>query len=151
MRITDSYIKKNLTTNAISHGPQISIDSCLGLSDRKDIYQNFLLYCRNSDVVKLGLGSTIALEFDRQEFIKIEQLQKILGLNNLDVACAHHSIAEQAYRTEVEQMRMGPNARKSINHEMTRLTGLQKRLGLSDDNVHKIIEEVFRKETKHYG
>eukprot|EP00747_Dinoflagellata_sp_TGD_P155668 gnl/TRDRNA2_/TRDRNA2_177602_c0_seq1.p2 gnl/TRDRNA2_/TRDRNA2_177602_c0~~gnl/TRDRNA2_/TRDRNA2_177602_c0_seq1.p2 ORF type:complete len:426 (+),score=1.15 gnl/TRDRNA2_/TRDRNA2_177602_c0_seq1:1679-2956(+) len=133
------------------HVQYVSVDKDLDLATRRHIYEDFLLYCRSGDVVQLGLGSTLSLELDHREFAKLATLQNILGLSDVDVSIAHQNIGEQAFRTEVEKMRLDSNVSNFLIEKKIYLLDIQKKFGLMIHRARKIIQKVKRIQFSNIG
>jgi YesN/AraC family two-component response regulator len=86
----------------------ITLKDSMEERDRKDLYKNYLLYCMSGDQVDLPMGSSVVIERDQTEFLRLAQLGDVLGLTQLDVADVHKGLAEQAFRTNVQQVRWRP-------------------------------------------
>lgn len=118
---------------------EINLAKDLELRDRQDIYKNFLMYCMQGDVVTLGMGSTMAVERDEQEFARLQQLGDVLGLNQMEVSTVHQGLAEQAFRMQVQSVAGDGNMNKEREAS---LEEYRQKLGLSPDQAGKIIKGV---------
>jgi len=117
----------------------ISLAKDLDLKDRQEIYKNYLRYCLTGDIVQLGLGSTVVLERDEEEFVILRQLGDILGLTKFDVISVHQSVAEQGFKMKAQQI---INDGHLTEQRIAHLKEIQQHLGLPDASAHKIIEGV---------
>jgi len=118
----------------------ITLKDSMEERDRKDLYRNYLLYCMSGDQVDLPMGSSVVIERDQTEFLRLSQLGDVLGLTQLDVADVHKGLAEQAFRTNVQQVLADGNMTKEKSEY---LKGLQGQLGLPEDAAKVIIRGVM--------
>ena len=84
----------------MSSQKEITLAKDLEITDRVDIYRNYLLYCMSGDVVAMPMGGSVVLERDMEEFGRLSQLGDILGLSPIDVMKVHQDLAEQAFRQQ---------------------------------------------------
>ena len=123
----------------MSSQKEITLRDELELSDRTDIYRNYLLYCMSGDVVSMPMGGAVVLERDNTEFGRLSQLGDILGLTPVDVMKVHTDLAEQAFRQHVKAfLDEGPLTKDKTEA----LTEMQSKMGLSAEQGQKIIKGV---------
>lgn len=82
----------------------VTLAKDLEVRDRVDIYRNFLLYCMTGDVVQGPMGVTMVTERDESEFARLSQLGDVLGLTQMDIYQVHQGLAEQAFKSQVQQI-----------------------------------------------
>ena len=58
------------------------------------------------DCAELVRGCAVVVERDSSEFARLSQLGDILGLSPLEINSVHSGLAEQAYRSQVQQARL---------------------------------------------
>lgn len=87
-----------------SNQKDLTLSEDLSFEDRCNIYKSYLQFSLTGDVVKLGLGSTLTLERDEEEFIRLGQLCNILGLETSDITSIHRDMAELAFKKQVMQI-----------------------------------------------
>ena len=90
-------------------------------------------------MVQLGLGSTVVLERDEQEFARLGQLGDVLGLTQVEVSQVHQQLSEQAFKMQVQQIAGDGVMTKD---RMEAIGEAQKKLGLSEQQAQKIIKGV---------
>ena len=67
---------------------------------------------------ELARCSAVVVERDSSEFARLSQLGDILGLSPLEINSVHSGLAEQAYRSQVQQA--GPTIRPlCLSHRMS--------------------------------
>jgi len=118
---------------------QITLAEAMEMTDRRDLYRNYLLYCMSGDQVDLPMGSSIVIERDQTEFLRLSQLGDVLGLTPADTADVHKGLAEKAFQTNVQNaLKDGTMTKEKSEY----LKDLQKQLGLPDDAAKTIIKGV---------
>jgi len=110
------------------------------LRDRTELYRNYLLYCMSGDQVDLPMGSTVQIERDQTEFLRLAQLGDILGLTSKDVQDVHTGLSEKAFQTNVQQA-LGDG--QLTKERSAYLKDLQGQLGLTDEAAQTIIRGVM--------
>ena len=120
----------------------ITLKEEMEIRDRQDLYRQYLLYCMQGEVRKLGMGSTIVLERDESEFARLIQLGDVLGLTEMDTMQIHQSLAEQAFKNQAQQMVSG-SALTAEKREA--LKDLQTKLGLKDEVADGVIKGLVDK------
>lgn len=117
----------------------ITLADTMEMTDRRDLYRNYLLYCMSGDQVDLPMGSSIVIERDQTEFLRLSQLGDVLGLTPVDVQDVHKGLAEKAFQNNVQQaLKDGAMTKEKSLY----LKDLQKQLGLGDDAAKVIIKGV---------
>jgi len=94
------------------------------------------------NVVELGLGSAIVLEHDIKEFTYLKHLGDILGLSQSELAEVHQSMAELAFRTQVQLI---IDKGDLTPKKMEQIKNLEKKLGISSSSADKIIRATQTK------
>merc|ERR1711934_1261494 len=97
---------------------------------------------KQSEVRKLGMGSTIVLERDESEFARLIQLGDVLGLTEMDTMQIHQSLAEQAFKNQAQQMVSGSTM---TEEKKAALKDLQTKLGLQDSVADSVIKGLVDK------
>ena len=115
----------------------VTLATDLVLRDRVDIYRNFLLYCMTGDVVQGPMGVTMVTERDEGEFARLAQLGDVLGLTQMDVYGVHQGLAEQAFKSQVQNM-MGDGV--LTPDRAASLEGIRNQMGLPKEAADKIIK-----------
>merc|ERR1712070_668245 len=120
----------------------ITLKEEMDVRDRQDLYRQYLLYCMQGEVRKLGMGSSIVLERDETEFARLIQLGDVLGLTELDTMQIHQNLAEQAFRNQAQQMVSGSTL---TEEKKAALKDLQTKLGLQDSVADSVIKGLVDK------
>merc|ERR1719191_1217891 len=86
---TPSTLKKAKTGDSKQSSKErgqkvITLKEEMDVRDRQDLYRQYLLYCMQGEVRKLGMGSSITLERYESEFARLIQLGDVLGLTEVD-------------------------------------------------------------------
>lgn len=118
---------------------EITLADDLPISQRQELYKSFLLYCLTGDQVYAPMGTTITIERDQSEFVRLSQLGEVLGLNMMEVADVHRGLAEQAFRSNAETI-LADGMLTSDKKE--KLDELQKQLSLPADVAAKVITGI---------
>lgn len=118
---------------------EITLAQDLPIGQRQELYRTFLLYCLTGDQVYAPMGTTITIERDQSEFARLSQLGEVLGLNMMEVADVHRSLAEQAFRSNAENI-LADGMLTSDKKE--KLDELQKQLGLPQEVAQKVITGI---------
>jgi hypothetical protein len=118
---------------------EINVKDDLELPYRQELYKGFLLYCLSGDVVTLPMGAQITIDRDESEFIRLAQLGDILGLTPADVSGVHKGLAEQAFRTNAQNILSEGVLSKD---KMDRLEKLREQLGLTEDMANAVIRSI---------
>ncbi|KAK9829243.1 hypothetical protein WJX72_004725 [[Myrmecia] bisecta] len=118
---------------------EVTLRTDLDLTDRLNIYRNFLMYCMQGDVVYGPMGTIMRLDRDTSEFARLSELGDILGLTPIDVSSVHTGLAEQAFRSQVQEA-LGDGILTKEKSE--KLTALRDQMGLSKEGAEKIIKGV---------
>ena len=115
----------------------VTLSKDLALQDRLDIYKNFLLYCMTGEVMQGPMGVQMVTERDESEFARLSQLGDVLGLSQMDVYQVHQGLAEQAFKSQVQNM-MGDGI---LTPDRTAaLEGIRNQMGLPKEAADKIIK-----------
>ncbi|GAQ87464.1 chloroplast inner envelope translocon protein [Klebsormidium nitens] len=117
----------------------INVKDELELPYRQELYRGFLLYCLSGDVVTLPLGAQIVIDRDESEFVRLAQLGDILGLSPADVSGVHKGLAEQAFRTNAQNIL---SEGMLTPEKMERLTKLREQLGLTEEMANAVIRSI---------
>ncbi|KAL4522238.1 hypothetical protein Ndes2437B_g07974 [Nannochloris sp. 'desiccata'] len=115
----------------------ITLGNDLELRDRVDIYRSFLLYCMTGDVMQGPMGVQMVTERDEGEFARLAQLGDVLGLSQMDVYGVHQSLAEQAFKSQVQNI-MGDGM--LTPDRAASLESVRNQMGLPKENADKIIK-----------
>ncbi|KAL6774241.1 hypothetical protein ACKKBG_A24285 [Auxenochlorella protothecoides x Auxenochlorella symbiontica] len=115
----------------------ITLADDLDLRDRLDVYRNFLLYCMTGDVSSGPMGVTMVIERDESEFARLAQLGDVLGLTQVEVATVHSDLAEQAFKSQVQQV-MGEGA--LTPDRLAGLEAVRQRMGLPKETADKVLK-----------
>lgn len=118
---------------------EITLAQDLPLNQRQELYRTFLLYCLTGDQVYAPMGTTITIERDQSEFARLSQLGEVLGMNMMEVADVHRGLAEQAFRSNAENI-LADGMLTSDKKE--KLDELQKQLGLPAEVAQKVITGI---------
>jgi hypothetical protein len=118
---------------------EITLKDDLPEAQRKELYRSFLLFCMTGDQVYAPMGSTITIERDTSELKRLGALGDVLGLNQLQIAEVHTSLAEQAFRSNAQEM-LRDGLLTSDKKEQ--LKNLQTQLGLPDAVAQKVISGI---------
>ncbi|KAM7485473.1 hypothetical protein LguiA_001482 [Lonicera macranthoides] len=81
---------------------EITLKDDLSERDRIDIYKTYLLYCLMDEVRERTFDVGITIKKDDSEYVLLSQLGRILGLTDKEIVGVHMSLAEQAFRQQVE-------------------------------------------------
>jgi len=115
----------------------ITLGKDLELRDRVDIYRSFLLYCMTGDVMQGPMGVQMVTERDEGEFARLAQLGDVLGLSQMDIYGVHQSLAEQAFKSQVQNI-MGDGM--LTPDRAASLEAVRNQMGLPKENADKIIK-----------
>ncbi len=115
----------------------ITLGKDLELRDRVDIYRSFLMYCMTGDVMQGPMGVQMVTERDEGEFARLAQLGDVLGLSQMDVYGVHQSLAEQAFKSQVQNI-MGDGM--LTPDRAASLESIRNQMGLPKENADKIIK-----------
>ena len=117
----------------------INLSETLELQDRKDMYQIYLFYCLSGDTKTGPMGVQMTIERDQSEFLRLQQLGDILGLNPMEIAGIHSNLSERAFREQAK----GVLADGRVTAEKTEfLKKLQAQLGVSDEISAKVVKGI---------
>lgn len=122
---------------AIVYQKEINLSKDMELSDRVDVYRNYLLYAMTGDVITGPMGVQMVAERDEAEFGRLSQLGDVLGLNQLDVMKVHQDLAEQAFKGQVEQYMTGGVL---TPEKSAALEKLRESMGLPKETADKVIK-----------
>eukprot|EP00249_Psilotum_nudum_P019718 c27384_g1_i1 orf=318-3365(-) len=125
---------------------EITLKDVLELRDRTDLYRTYLLYCLSGETTGMPMGTQIVVQRDNSEFLRLGQLGDLLGLNAMEVAAVHKSLAEQAFRQQAQVILADGKLSKT---RVEQLNGLQKQLGLPSESAQKVIRSIT--DTKMQG
>ncbi|KAK7321410.1 hypothetical protein VNO77_32031 [Canavalia gladiata] len=117
----------------------ITLKDDLPESDRIDLYKTYLLYCLTGDVKRMPLGGTLTIKKDDTEYLFLNQLGVILGLNRKEIVDVHRSLAEQGFRQQAEVILADGQLTKA---RVEQLSNLQKQVGLPQEYAEKIIKSI---------
>ena len=122
---------------AIVYQKEINLGKDMELTDRVDVYRNYLMYAMTGDVITGPMGVQMVAERDEAEFGRLSQLGDILGLTQFDVMKVHQDLAEQAFKGQVEQYMTGG----VLTPEKTEaLEKLRESMGLPKETADKVIK-----------
>lgn len=124
--------------NIMKSQKDVNLAKDLDVRDRIDTYRNFLLYCMTGDVVQGPMGVQMVTERDESEFARLSQLGDVLGLSQMDVYGVHQGLAEQAFKSQVQQY-MGDGAPLTPDRAAT-LESIREKMGLPKESADKIIK-----------
>ena len=147
---TPSTLKKAKTGDSKQSSKErgqkvITLKEEMDVRDRQDLHKQYLLYCMQGEVRKLGMGSSITLERDESEFARLIQLGDVLGLTEVDTMQIHQSLAEQAFKNQAQQMVSGSTL---TPEKKEALKDLQTKLGLQDSVADSVIKGLVDKERR---
>jgi hypothetical protein len=137
-----SSLNKVASAMAAEEAPaqkEITLANDLPLSQRTELYRQFLLFCMTGDQVYAPMGSTITIERDQSEFVRLSQLGDVLGLNPMEVSEVHRGLAEQAFRSNAQNMLADGLLTKD---KVEALKTLQGQLGLPDEAAQRVIKGI---------
>ena len=115
---------------------EVSLAGELPLTQRTELYRTFLLYCMTGDQIYAPMGTTITIERDQSEFVRLSQLGDVLGLNSMDISAVHRGLAEQAFRSNAQTI-LADGLLTSDKKE--KLAQLQQQLNLPQEVAQKVI------------
>ena len=93
-------------------------------------------------MITLPMGGTIVLERDQSEFTRLSQLGDILALSQMDVYSTHQDMAEQAFKSQAENMAPGGNLSPEGAAELKKVAA---KMGISDEKAAKVVRGVTNK------
>lgn len=118
---------------------EINLRDDLPERDRTDLYKTYLMYCLTGEVTRIPFGAQITTKKDDSEYVLLNQLGGILGLNEKEIVDVHRGLAEQAFRQEAEVILADGQLTKS---RIEQLDELQKNVGLPPQYAQKIIKSI---------
>lgn len=122
---------------AIVYQKEINLAKDMEVSDRVDVYRNYLLYAMTGDVITGPMGVQMVAERDEAEFGRLSQLGDVLGLNQMDVMKVHQDLAEQAFKGQVEQYMTGGVLTPEKSEALEKL---RESMGLPKETADKVIK-----------
>ncbi|OIW02601.1 hypothetical protein TanjilG_24052 [Lupinus angustifolius] len=118
---------------------EITLKDDLPERDRSDLYKTYLLFCLTGEVKRVPFGAQITTKKDDSEYVLLNQLGGILGLNGKEIVEVHRSLAEQAFRQQAEVILADGQLTKA---RVEQLNNLQKQVGLPQEYAQKIIKSI---------
>jgi len=123
---------------------EINLGDFLDKPLRAELYKNYLMYSMSGDVVELPVGGVIRkktnLAARQTEMVRLQQLGDLLGMTQVEVAAVHNDLAEQAYRSQAQDVLRGTGQLTAERKEY--LDQMRQQLGLQQAAADKIIKEV---------
>ncbi|KAG8371546.1 hypothetical protein BUALT_Bualt13G0099100 [Buddleja alternifolia] len=118
---------------------EINLRDDLPERDRADLYKTYLMFCLTGEVTRIPFGAQITTKKDDSEYVLLNQLGGILGLDDKEIVEVHRSLAEQAFRQEAEVILADGQLTKA---RIEQLNELQKNVGLPPQYGQKIIKSI---------
>lgn len=118
----------------------INVAEDLPARDRSDLYKQYLMFCMTGEEVKGAMGTTMSVERDQKEFVRLGEVGDILGLNQLEVMQVQQGLAEQAFTANAKQILEDGNVTKE---KTAALDDMQKQLGLPDSVKEKVVKGIL--------
>ncbi|KAM6578407.1 hypothetical protein CsatB_030244 [Cannabis sativa] len=118
---------------------EITLRDDLPERDRTDLYKTYLLFCLTGEVTRIPFGAQITTKKDDSEYVFLNQLGGILGLDAKEIVEVHRSLAEQAFRQQAEVILADGQLTKA---RVEQLTALEKQVGLPSQYAQKIIKNI---------
>lgn len=85
------------------------------------------------------MGTQMVIERDQSEFLRLQQLGSILGLDIMQTATVHQDLSEQAFRQQVSQIFADGKISKEKTEQVKKL---QEQFGLPDELAKKVIKGI---------
>jgi len=117
----------------------ITLGDEMSLSDRQDLYKNFLIYAMTGETISGPMGIQVKTKRDQKDFARLAQLGELLGLSQMEMASVQSGFAEQAFKAQAEDMLADGRVTKD---RMDKLGALQKQMGLADEAAQKIVKGI---------
>lgn len=118
---------------------EITLKDDLPERDRTDLYKTYLLFCLTGEVTRIPFGAQITTKKDDSEYVLLNQLGGILGLDTKEIVEVHRSLAEQAFRQQAEVILADGQLTKA---RVEQLNELEKQVGLPSQYAQKIIKNI---------
>ncbi|PON66189.1 Protein TIC [Trema orientale] len=118
---------------------EITLKDDLPERDRTDLYKTYLLFCLTGEVTRIPFGAQITTKKDDSEYVFLNQLGGILGLETQEIVEVHRSLAEQAFRQQAEVILADGQLTKA---RVEQLSELEKQVGLPSQYAQKIIKSI---------
>ncbi|KAF4387446.1 hypothetical protein F8388_011594 [Cannabis sativa] len=118
---------------------EITLRDDLPERDRTDLYKTYLLFCLTGEVTRIPFGAQITTKKDDSEYVFLNQLGGILGLDAKEIVEVHRSLAEQAFRQQAEVILADGQLTKA---RVEQLSALEKQVGLPSQYAQKIIKNI---------
>lgn len=118
---------------------EITLKDDLPERDRTDLYKTYLMFCLTGEVTRIPFGAQITTKKDDSEYLLLNQLGGILGLNSKEIVDVHRSLAEQAFKQQAEVILADGQLTKA---RVEQLNELQKQVGLPPQYSQKIIKSI---------
>ncbi|KAL5720861.1 hypothetical protein ACHQM5_013491 [Ranunculus cassubicifolius] len=120
---------------------EITLKDDLPLRDRTDLYKTYLMYCITGEVTKIPFGAQITTKKDNSEYLLLNQLGQILGLDGKEIVEVHRGLAEQAFKQQAEVILADGQLTKA---RIEQLNEVQKQVGLPQEHAQKVIKTITR-------
>eukprot|EP00271_Cylindrocystis_brebissonii_P002637 TRINITY_DN13403_c0_g1_i1.p1 TRINITY_DN13403_c0_g1~~TRINITY_DN13403_c0_g1_i1.p1 ORF type:complete len:1135 (-),score=312.95 TRINITY_DN13403_c0_g1_i1:1036-4398(-) len=130
------------TRGAVREGrPQkeINLRNDLELRERADLYERFLAYAIQGETTGMPMGTTITVQKDDSDYVRLSQLGDILGLSPGEVAMVHQDLAEKAFKQQAQTLLADGQLSAT---RMKQLKEMQTQLGLPDAPAQKVIQTI---------
>lgn len=118
---------------------EITLKDDLPERERTDLYKTYLLFCLTGEVTRIPFGAQITTKKDDSEYVFLNQLGGILGLDTKEIVEVHRSLAEQAFRQQAEVILADGQLTKA---RVEQLNELEKQVGLPSQYAQKIIKNI---------
>ncbi|CAI5464387.1 unnamed protein product [Closterium sp. Yama58-4] len=118
---------------------EVSVKEDLDLRERLDLYKSFLLFCLQGDTTGMPMGTSLTVQRDTSDFIRLSQLGDILGLTPQEVSSVHQGLAEQAFKVQAQTLLADGQLTKARAEQ---LKIMQRELGLPDAAAQKVVQSI---------
>ncbi|GJP47634.1 hypothetical protein CLOM_g6814 [Closterium sp. NIES-68] len=118
---------------------EVSVKDDLELRERLDLYKSFLLFCLQGDTTGMPMGTSLTVQRDTSDFIRLSQLGDILGLAPAEVSSVHQGLAEQAFKVQAQTLLADGQLTKARAEQ---LKIMQRELGLPDAAAQKVVQSI---------
>ncbi|CAI5513105.1 unnamed protein product [Closterium sp. Naga37s-1] len=118
---------------------EVSVKDDLELRERLDLYKSFLLFCLQGDTTGMPMGTSLTVQRDTSDFVRLSQLGDILGLAPPEVSSVHQGLAEQAFKVQAQTLLADGQLTKARAEQ---LKIMQRELGLPDAAAQKVVQSI---------
>ncbi|CAI7840156.1 unnamed protein product [Closterium sp. NIES-54] len=118
---------------------EVSVKDDLELRERLDLYKSFLLFCLQGDTTGMPMGTSLTVQRDTSDFVRLSQLGDILGLAPPEISSVHQGLAEQAFKVQAQTLLADGQLTKARAEQ---LKIMQRELGLPDAAAQKVVQSI---------